>query len=421
MSEIMLAMETKKIAEMIRPARAEFRTVREVAKEIVRKLKRATACEVALAGSIAKGTFLSGEGDIDVFVLFRKKMEKEKMKRLLEIAFRKAFRGAPYQMNYAEHPYIRFHYKGKRVDVVPAYKMGAGQRVLTAVDRSVLHTRFVLKNLGKRQKDEVRLLKKFLKAAELYGAEIKTEGFSGYLCELLIIRYRSFLNLMRAAAKWQFPMVIDLKRHYKKSDYPILFKKFGKSLVVIDPTDRERNVAAPLSEGNLRRFVLLARRFIKNPSERYFFRHTGFEEKLRKLRKKGFVAIVTFPKPGVVEDVLWGQIKKLAKALRKELADYLVNDIVVDAEREVAMAIGAKKNKAGGRVEVKGPPLEMKEHAARFKKTHKKSRFIVKGDVIFAIEKKPEKGLSAAIREVLKENEFRLRHLPLRTAKIRPD
>jgi len=411
-------MEIRKIMEKIRPPPSELREVKEIASELLKKLGKATNREVVLAGSVAKGTFIAGEGDIDIFVLFKKKIEKERMKKYLENAFKKAFPGVNYQMNYAEHPYIRFHYKGRRADVVPAYKMGAGQRVFTAVDRSVLHTKFVLKNLREKQKDEVRLLKKFLKAAELYGAEIKTEGFSGYLCELLIIKYKSFANLMRAASGWKLPLVIDQRGYWKKTEHPFLFKKFNKSLVVIDPTDKNRNVAAPLSESNLRKFMRLARQFLKNPAEKYFFQQPSFDEKLKRLRKKGFVTIIRLPKPEVVDDVLWGQIKKLSNALAKGLESYLVKEIIAEADREITIAIGSRNVTAGGLVEIRGPPLELKEHVSRFVKAHKKNKLLRKKGIMVAVDKKPKKDIIRAVEEILKENEPRFKYLPLKNAKI---
>jgi tRNA nucleotidyltransferase (CCA-adding enzyme) len=50
---------------------------------------------------------------------------------------------------------------------------------------------------------EVRLLKKFMKGTGVYGAEIKIGGFSGYLCELLILKYRSFAQTIEAFAPLQ--------------------------------------------------------------------------------------------------------------------------------------------------------------------------------------------------------------------------
>jgi tRNA adenylyltransferase (EC 2.7.7.25) len=54
----------------------------------------------------------------------------------------------------------------------------------------------VISNLHREQKDEVRLLKKFMKGIGVYGAEIKVKGFSGYVAELLVYFYDSFRNVL---------------------------------------------------------------------------------------------------------------------------------------------------------------------------------------------------------------------------------
>lgn len=411
-------MDVKKIVAAIRPSEEEEKVTKNIADDVARRLKNASRLDVVVAGSVAKGTALAGEGDIDVFILFGKKMAKDEMKKRLEKIFKKAFPSAAYQMNYAEHPYIKFHYNGKKIDVVPAYKISVGEHVLSAVDRSVLHTKYVIKNLKKAQRDEVRLLKKFLKSAGLYGAEIRVEGFSGYLCELLIIRYGSFMRLISNAARWKLPIVIDLKKYYKKSEYQALAEKFNKKLVVIDPTDRNRNVAAPLSEENLKRFISLARSFLKTRSEKYFEPEKSFEEKVRLMKKRGSVAIIAFPKADVVDDVLWGQIKKFIRALEFHLADFEPQKIIADSNDEVRIAVAVRKKTTGGMVEIEGPPLSLKENVLAFKNAHRGSRFVKRNGRIIARSKTPVKNFKDAIKEFVEKNAGRFSHLPLSAARV---
>ena len=58
------------------------------------------------------------------------------------------------------------------------------------------------KKLGKLR-DEVRVLKKFMKGIDTYGAEIKVGGFSGMLCETLILNYGSFEDTIKSASDWK--------------------------------------------------------------------------------------------------------------------------------------------------------------------------------------------------------------------------
>jgi tRNA nucleotidyltransferase (CCA-adding enzyme) len=395
-------------------------SLKKIVAEITKHLKKATRREVVLAGSVAKGTFLAGEGDIDLFILFKEKRTKEEMKKELEQIFKKAFPKLKYQMNYAEHPYIRFHYEGKKIDLVPAYKLSIGEKLLTAVDRSVLHTKYILGNLHKGQKDDVLLLKKFLKANDLYGAEIRTEGFSGYLCELLIIKYGSFSKLLKTAAKWNLPIVIDSKVYYKKFEYEGLVKRFDRYLVVIDPTDKNRNVAAPVSSANLKRFMQLARKFAKRPSEKYFTKQQDFEGKLRQLKKKYTISSITFQKPDIVDDILWGQIKRFMRTIENSLSDFEIKEVMADIvqDNQVKIAIIAKKNEIGGFVEMQGPPLGMTEHVENFKKKHKGEKISKKNGKIVAYVRTKTKTLNEATTQLVSECKDRFSHLPFSKATL---
>jgi len=406
----------KKVVESIRPGPDELLSVKRTADEALSRLKRSTNREIVLLGSVAKGTFLSGESDLDIFILFKKRRNKSKMKSELEKTFRKAFPNENYQMNYAEHPYVKFRFKGLKVDLVPAYKMKKATERFTSVDRSVFHTKFILKNLSKKQKDEVRLLKKLLKANGMYGAEIKVEGFSGYLCELLVIKYKTFSGVLKAASKWKLPVVIDIKKYYKKADHGSLLRHFNKDFIVIDPTDKKRNVAAALSEKNLKKFIVLAKRFVKKPSENYFFMTDTFDKKLA--RKKN-VVIIEFKRSEAVDDVLWGQLKRFNRMLESSLSDFDIKEIFAESNGTIRIALVAGKKTAGGIVEKQGPPLSMEENVKRFRNKHKKDRIIKRKSRLVAFVKVPKKNIKTAIKNFIKENYQKFNHLNLKKAAIK--
>jgi tRNA nucleotidyltransferase (CCA-adding enzyme) len=206
---------------------------------------------------------------------------------------------------------------------VPAYKISDISERGSSVDRSQLHTAYVNAKLGAAAKGDVRLLKRFMKNFGIYGAELRVEGFSGYLCELLIAHYGSFLELMKAAARWGERPVIDTEKHLSED---AARRKFPQSpLIVVDPTDPGRNVAAVVAHTSLSRFIFECRRFLAKPSERFFF-----AKKIAKSRREISNAmkargtkclVVRFPAPKVVPDVLWPQLKKTAQALSRQLTE----------------------------------------------------------------------------------------------------
>lgn len=409
----------KKVLLEIEPSEKEKSEVKEFSDAVIKLLRRyAGRREVVLAGSIAKGTYISKKADVDIFVIFKEKLPKLQMKKHLEDMMMGAFPGTKYQLSYAEHPYVRFHIGRRRVDLVPAYKMKEGGERLTAVDRSVLHTRYILKNLKKNQKKDVLLLKQLLSANGLYGAEIKVEGFSGYLCELLILRYKSFRALMKSAVKWKLPVVVDLKKYYKPKDRKMLVEKFDSEFVVIDPTDKKRNVAAALSEKNLKGFIALCKRFNKKPSAALFLKKPKtFEDKIRE--KKGhFVYVVEMPKPKVVDDVLWGQLKKLMKQLENEMKDYKPSELFADVNRKTRIAVPLKEERTSALREYKGPPAGMKKHVEKFRKKHKKAVIVKRKGMLFAVEKRKPRDAHYALSEFFRKYSKKGTHLSYPLSKI---
>ena len=363
--------------------------------------------EVVLTGSMAKKTFLKDKKDIDIFILFDKKVPKATFESELKKIMANCFENIRFQLSYAEHPYLRFKYEGRRIDLVPAYKIANASERLSAVDRSVLHTKFVNSNLKQKQIDDVLLLKKFLQSNLLYGAEIKTKGFSGYLCELLIIYYGSFQKLLKAASKWEYPVFIDLKKYYKPGDAVSVISTFGNpNLIVIDPTDKDRNVAAAVSNENSVLFSKLCQKFMKKPSAEFFFREEpSFEEKLAKMGKGKIAYVVSMPKPDVVDDILWGQIYKMLGQFSKYLGDlgFESQMFADDHKYLIRLAVITENDILPEKRMVEGPPVEMKEHVDKFKKSHKRAKFSIKKKKIYAEVKRPVTRLKNAISNFFKD------------------
>ncbi len=265
-------------------------------------------------GSAARDTGLRGDNDVDLFVSFPLEYEEEIIVEATRNAAEKAF-DAKWVMHYAEHPYLKAVVDGFDTEVIPCFEHGEDEPLKSAVDRSPLHMQYLEKKLSKKQKRDVRVLKKFLKNARLYGAELAVQGFSGLLCEYLILYYGSFKGLACAAESWRPPIRIDLEGRSTK--------KFDEPLVVIDAIDANRNVAAVVSETNLHRFMALSQAFVEKPSEKFFFskKSKATPKKAEKAfeRRGTFVATMKFAAPDVVEDILVPQLRKSERGLKRQL------------------------------------------------------------------------------------------------------
>ena len=408
---------TNNVLLSIKPDETERKNEISFANWVIKKLKRITRARVVLTGSVAKGTFLKDTADLDIFVLFPRSIEKIQFKEKIETIVKKAFPHEKQVLSYAEHPYVRLFINGKRIDVVPAYAITASSELGSAVDRSVLHTKFILQSVSKKQRDDVLLLKKFLRSAELYGAEIKVQGFSGYLCELLILRYGNFARAMRSMTKYKLPIFIDIRRFYKSKEEKIqAVRRFSSELIVIDPTDKNRNVAAAVSIGSLKQCIRIAGLFIKRPSVRFFGVPKTFQEKIKQLKNSYLISI---KKPQIVDDVLWGQIRKLERLLIGFLKrhDFQVRKIVIDAEKNIQIVITFKENELADKKLLIGPGLKLKHNVTQFKKAHPHSKFIIKNRRVCAFVTREIQMIDEALKVFFKKTELPS-HLNKKTVKI---
>ena len=130
------------------------------------------------------------------------------------------------------------------------------------------------------KKEDVLLLKKFLKANNLYGAESWISGFSGYVCELLIVYYGTFKNMIKQVSKWKGKVYIDIRNYYTSPSEALQYIREAKnsSLLIIDPVLKYRNVAAGVSESSYEKFVKLCRLFLKKPSIDFFKKDILFDK-----------------------------------------------------------------------------------------------------------------------------------------------
>jgi len=318
----------------LRPTSEERRKVQSVINLVVERVSSkirnlGVEAEVSVQGSVAKDTWISGDKDIDVFIMLPKWLGQEGLEKTgMEIARYAA--GANYIEGYAEHPYVQALIEDYRVDIVPCFKVEKPEGLISAVDRTPFHTLFINERLNDTLRDEVRLLKGFAKGIGVYGAEIKTGGLSGYLCELLTLYYGSFKSTLLAIAKWKpFKVFVDIQRYYGDLKEPLTqFKQYP--LVVIDPVDKRRNVAAALTLQRMSELIAASRAFIERPSITFFKppprRSLTVKELEDLLANHGASVIVILTEcPKLPPDVLWGQIHKSLEGLVTLLRSYDFN------------------------------------------------------------------------------------------------
>jgi len=306
----------KEASKLVTPDVEEELNVKRMSEFIVNKVKEASKespykPEVSLQGSLAKGTWIKGELDIDVFLSFPNHVDKITFeKEGLKIGLKALSPYNPY-LRYAEHPYVEAIVDKYKVNVVPCYKVEKGNW-LSAADRTPYHTEYVKNNLKEEQKLEVRLLKKFFKGIGAYGAEIKVQGFSGYVCEILILKFGNFINVLNYLSNMKKGDVISLE----KINEEFVRSKFFTPIIILDPIDNLRNLGEAISYDKLALAILSARKFLANPSIK-FFKEDGIFELSQNLLNN--MVMVKFKHKERSEDILWGQLRKSVKALKKQI------------------------------------------------------------------------------------------------------
>jgi tRNA nucleotidyltransferase (CCA-adding enzyme) len=318
-----------KVLKKITPSKKDLEEEKEIFKEIKEKIENAKGSHshVEWCGSSARGTHLKGDRDLDLFVMFDEKMKtKELESEGLRIG-KMVFRGHKWEKAYSQHPYIRGVIKGFEVEIVPSYIVKDASKRKSAVDRTPFHNKYLLKKLTKKQKQDVRLLKQFLKGINAYGADLKNRSLPGYGVELLILKFGNFEKTLKSISKWGEETKI--KFNSKKTTTTL-----EGTLIIVDPVDHNRNVASAVSEEQYQRIIFASNEFLRNPKIKFFFRKEKKPLKkteVKKLFKQKEVILIksSFPKKEL-EDIVWGQIRRLVKKITNHLNK---NDFEVTNEK----------------------------------------------------------------------------------------
>ena len=354
----------KDILKKIKPSKYEIEYVSDFCNKLLKcaeEIAEPFYAYPVIVGSIAKQTWLKNDHDIDLFIIFRTKISKEKLEEYglligTEICTKL---GGTYHFKYAEHPYVFCEIENFNVDIVPCYEIKKGEKIISAVDRSPLHTKYVIETLKPVQRDHVRLLKYFCKQIGVYGADAKNNGFSGYLCELLIICYGTFLNTLKNLSKFRFGEFIDIENIGDR-------KRFKDSaLVVVDPVDRYRNVAFTLSAQNLLKFKVESKKYLNSkqfPKIKKLYRK-DLIQKLENKRGTNFVGIKYKSMEEVVENIYLKMRKLERKVVRyiEEQGFKIIRPFSWTDEKNVIILLEIERDKITNFRKHRGPVIFSRE------------------------------------------------------------
>ncbi len=388
--------------------------------------------EFMIGGSVAKGTDLEGDADVDVFARFSPKKHagddlSELLARILPKDAERVHGSRDYfqfRRKLATGKGVGEGAKGKKAsavdvlfEVVPVLRITDPAQAKNVTDMSPLHVGYVLQEIAKRPglADEIRLAKRFCKAAKCYGAESYINGFSGHVIDLLIIRYGSFRKLLEAAAKWKGQVVIDLNG---KKDALLAIDKSKRQgpLVLVDPVQPGRNAAAALSQEKLDLLREAAKAYLKRPEAAFFdvvvsteqsvTEWFAWEQKKKRSGAKPRLFLVRTTALEGKDDIAATKLKMAHEYVLKQAAlqgfEPLGQGWEYDRKRRSGLhwLVFADETLAATRA-FNGPPLRATKDVAAFKKKHRDARE-QDGRLVATVKRKfrsPAEFLKAALKD----------------------
>ena len=397
---------TRMISESSIPRKLKQNELEKISKEIQKEIMNFNdkrILKVIVGGSFAKGTWLEIDTDIDFFVMIEPTVERNEFEELgKSVGFHALKKYSPY-LRYSEHPYVEGKVNGIRINIVPCYKVQLN-KWKSAADRSPFHTIFMETKLNEFLKSEVRVLKRFLKSIGIYGSQISISGFSGYVTEVLILKYGSFRNVLQTFAELGPNYIVSLESPDQSA-----IEKFRSPIIIIDPIDSNRNLGAAISAECLAKFVLASRLFLKAPSTKFFMKSSRSNTKIIS-DIKSTLLIIDFKIQIRSPDILWGQLKKKLTSISNQLTNAgfeIIKKFCFTDEQEHAAFIFMIKYTNLPKINLNvGPKIFLKNETDSFiKKRGEKSIMIWTDDMtIVSIEEREKTSIKEHTNQIIQND-----------------
>ena len=429
----------KEILEKITPDKKEIDHIENVTASIMKIIRNSVIPDeisirfIEPQGSTGlKQTALKNTADIDLFIgidpeiiLTHQFSSKKEKKEFIHTKFKDLtnFWLIPclkdqglknVRMSYAEHPYVSADFQGIELDIVICFDVSSDflqkNGPITSVDRTPHHTRFIRDNVNEKQKDDIRLLKHFFKCYNCYGdkSALGRSGFIGYSAELLILYYDSiwnlFLNFEEISSKMIYQQKIfnSLKNPYKNKSYLTIKSKIFPNdyLIILDPTDVNRNVGSSISKRAFEFIYYQIKNFCENPSIIYFEHHelppiNQLELSNEQLSCYFYAQFQEIQEDHYTKyrDKLYSLMEQIIKKASKEKTleprfMNVIGELVFNTETgQYILAFFTETPKISSNFKREGPMKKSKTHYHKFKEKHPDA--FEENDQIFLILKRP--------------------------------
>lgn len=372
----------KEILEKSNPSEEDIKHIKKNVKEFCDKIKkeikkRKINAEIFVGGSFAKGTVIKKDHyDVDVFVRYDKKYKNEEISSLTKKILGKS---KDILVIHGSRDYFRINYgKNFFIEVIPVKKINNPKEYENITDLSYLHVKYINRKVkSQKMLDEIKIAKAFCYANGCYGAESYIHGFSGYSLELLVYHYKGFMNFVKAMAKiGKEKEIVDIEKQFKNKKSALMdlnSSKLNSPIILIDPTYKQRNALAALSEETFRKFQKSCVEFMKNPSVKHFeVKKVDInkikEDSIKKGREFIEIEAVTNKPQG---DVAGSKLLKFYNYVEKEIGKFFIvknKGFEYSGEKSAKYFFVVEKKKE---VIYSGPFINDEKHSIEFRKEHK--------------------------------------------------
>jgi len=285
--------------------------------------------QIFVGGSFAKKTLIRKDMyDIDIFLRFDKQYINQDISKLTK----KLLKGSKKLSELkGSRNYFRIAVDDSLIfEIVPVIEVSKPSDAVNITDLSYSHVTYIRRKI-KTQKilDDIKIAKAFCYANKCYGAESYIKGFSGYGLELLVYHYKSFERFLREISKSKGKIVIDLEKKYSNKKRVLMDMngaKIQSPIIMVDPTYKQRNVLAALSQETLDIFKQAAKRFLKKPSVNSFeTEKTDLKKIVEDAKSKKHEFILLEAKTSKQDgDIAATKLLKFYNALTKDIEKYFI-------------------------------------------------------------------------------------------------
>jgi tRNA CCA-adding enzyme len=365
---------TSEILNDIKPQKEQLDKITRISNEFCKNLdiklkQKKIIAEVFIGGSLAKKTLVKKDKyDVDIFVRFDKKYD-DKISGLLEKILPKN-----HDKIHGSRDYFQIKEDGVILEIIPVIKIKTPDESKNVTDLSYFHVNYISKKIKQnpRLSDDIILGKAFAFACDCYGAESYINGFSGYAIELLVSHYGSFLKFIKSIAdsKDNEKIIIDDLNFYKKKSDILREMNEAKILnpiILIDPTCKDRNALASLSNHTFHKFKEYSIGFLKNPGKE-FFQIKDIENEMKKIKELRIIQVKTTKQKG---DISGTKSKKFYNFFIREFKkEFIIKtaEFIYDDKENIASFYIVESKKP--EETIKGPPVTHLKGLTSFRKAH---------------------------------------------------